>query len=99
MDQPHRKGRASTFVSAMVWLGCAVGASVAAGCASHGQVAVAADPSAPAGCACQANADKEQKPGNGDAKPPAAPALHTFGQALRGYPNSRHSPITGRGPA
>ena len=90
---------ASAFHSATVWIGCALGACLTAGCASPGQFSDSSRRGSPPACACQSNVAQQSKPKNGASSPAAHPAPHTVGQALRAYVDCLHSPLSRRGPA
>ena len=90
---------ASAFHSATVWIGCALGACLTAGCASPGQLSESSGRGSPPACACQSNVAEQSKPKNGASNPAAHPAPHTVGQAWRAYVDCLHSPLSRRGPS
>ena len=99
-DGPERaRVLASAFHWATVWIGCALGACLTAGCASPGQLSESSGRGSPPACACQSNVAEQSKPKNGTSKPAAPPAPHTVGQAWRAYVNCLHSPLSRRGPS
>ena len=99
MDRTRARVLASAFHSATVWIGCALGACLTAGCASPGQLSESSGRGSPPACACQSTGKTQSKPENGASKPAAPPSPHTVGQALRAYRNCLHSPLSRRGPS
>jgi len=100
MDRTHANGLVSAFTSPVVWLGCAVGASLTAGCASDGRISAPTSRGSPPDCtACQSTTDPQSKPQNGGSSQPARPKPHTVWQALRAYRNCLRSLLSQRGPA
>ena len=99
MDRTRARVLASAFHSATVWIGCALGACLTAGCASPGQLSESSGRGSPPACACQSNVAQQSKPKNGASNPAAHPSPHTVGQAWRAYVDCLHSPLSRRGPA
>ncbi len=99
MGRTHARVLASAFHPAVVWIGCALGASLTSGCAGPGHLSWSTGQGSPPACACQSNGAQQSKPQNGGSGPQARPAPHTVGQALRAYRDCLNKPLSQRGPA
>ena len=98
MDRTGAKGRASVFRWPVVWLGCALVASLECGCAGNAQLANPSGRSSPPACACDSPTAPRSDPGTGGSSQPARRPPRTVCQALRAYLDCLHSPLSERGP-
>src|SRR5271157_4825119 len=99
MGRTRARVLASAFHPAVVWIGCALGASLTSGCAGPGHLSWSTGQGSPPASASQANVAQQPNPKNGGSSTAAHPAPHTVGQAWRAYVNRLHSPLSERGPA
>src|SRR5271157_4099483 len=99
MGRTRARVLASAFHPAVVWIGCALGASLTSGCAGPGHLSWSTGQGSPPARACQSNVAQQSKPKNGGSSTAAHPAPHTVGQALRAYLDRLHAPLSERGPS
>ena len=99
MDRTRARVLASAFHSATVWIGCALGACLTAGCASPGQLSESSGRGSPPACACQSNVARAVEAQEWRQQSGGSSSPHTVGQAWRAYVDCLHSPLSRRGPA